>query len=187
MFTGKPACYRATDFIVNNKALKCITRVSLNCKLLIRLESLWRKINTDSFSAVSSLMCEVITCTSLDFELITKGGLVFCSEKFNANTYLFFSFTISWLYINGQTSFTLQAVSIIYCAARTRFFFQYLLQRHKKKQPPYYLFSQLGRALTNQAIFLQPLKQKFADNGPQHRFHVLIFTYCFNIYMSHTG
>lgn len=64
------------------------------------------------------------------------------------------------------------------------FFSQYLLQQQKKKQPPYYLFSQLGRAFTNQAIFLQPLKQKCADNGPQHRFHVLVFTLCFHIYMS---
>lgn len=97
---------------------------------------------------------------------------------------IIFSFTISWLYISGQTSFTLQAVWIIHCAARTWFFSQYLLQQQKKKQPPYYLFSQLGRAFTNQAIFLQPLKQKCADNGPQHRFHVLVFTLCFHIYMS---
>lgn len=38
--------------------------------------------------------------------------------------------------------------------------------------------------LFSQAVFLQPPKQRFADYGPQPRFHVLIFTHCFNIYMS---
>lgn len=38
-------------------------------------------------------------------------------------TQLIFSSTFSWLYMNGQASFTLQAVSIIYCAIEDKFFF----------------------------------------------------------------